>query len=135
MIKNTTVGVPETSNTVFYGSESRGYGIHVYESIVAYATENKVDLETAGTVFGLTDAQKDLVKLMQARDLYKNGLIKQGNILLNGVENTPDKSEQVKTVLNEVRNKKEFYQYREVEKPKVLAFLKPGKRPRKNIEK
>lgn len=135
MIKNTTVGVPETSNTVFYGSEARDYGIHVYESIVAYATENKVDLETAGTVFGLTDAQKDLVKLMQARDLYKNGLIKQGNILLNGVENTPDKSEQVKTVLNEVRNKKEFYQYREVEKPKVLAFLKPGKRPRKNIEK
>lgn len=135
MIKNTTVGVPETSNTVFYGSESRDYGIHVYESIVAYATENKVDLETAGTVFGLTDAQKDLVKLMQARDLYKNGLIKQGNVLLNGVENTPDKSEQVKTVLNEVRNKKEFYQYREVEKPKVLAFLKPGKRPRKNIEK
>ena len=135
MIRNTTIGVPETSNTVFYRSESRDYGIRVYDSVVAYAVENKVDLETAGTVFGLTDSQKDLVKLMQARDLYKNGLIKNGDILLNGVEKTPDKSEQVQTVLNEIRNKKEFYQYREVEKPKVLAFVKPGKRLRKPIEK
>ena len=131
MTKNATIYAAETPSEVFYRSESRNYGVNKYNSVVNYAVDHSLDLETAGDVFGLTDEQKDFVKLMQARDLYKNGLIKQGNVLLNRVTETPDKSEEVMIALEEIRNKKEFYQYRELDKPKVLAFVKPGRRAKK----
>lgn len=131
MVKNATVYAYETQNEVFYRSESRNYGVTNYNSVIKYAADYNVDLETAGDVFGLTDEEKDFVKLMQARDLYKNGLIKQGNALLNRVTETPNKSEEVVNALEEIRHKKEFYQYREVNKPKVLAYIKPGRRAKK----
>ena len=128
MYKITTLGKTEINDKSFYGSETRNYGIRGYEEIIGYAAKFNVDIETAGDVFGLSDEQKDLVKLMQARDLYKNGLIKQGNVLLNRVEETRGKTEEVNEALREIRSKKNLYQYRELEKPKILAFVKPGRR-------
>lgn len=131
MIRNATIYAEETPNETFYRSESKNYGVTKYNSVVKYAIDHNLDLETAGDVFGLTDEQKDFVKLMQARDLYKNGLIKQGDAHLNRVTETRDKSEEVMIALEEIRHKKDFYQYRETSKPKILAFIKPGRRAKK----
>jgi hypothetical protein len=127
-MNKTKMGALETPNSVFYKSESKNYGVIGYEEVVQYAIECNITLEEAGNIYGLTDEQKDFVKLMQARDLYKNGLIKEGNIHLNKVEETPNKSKEVNMALDDIRKRKTFYQYREVEKPKILAFVKPGRR-------
>lgn len=128
MYRITTLGRTEVSNQTFYKSEARNYGVSSYEKIVSYAAEHDIDLEKAGDVFGLSNDEKDYVKLMMARDLYKNGMIDQGNILLNRVAETPGKSEDVNFAMNEIRSKKVFYQHREIEKPKIKALVKPGRR-------
>ncbi len=128
MYRITTLGRTEVSNQTFYKSEARNYGVGSYEKVVSYAAEHNIDLEEAGDVFGLSNDEKDYVKLMMARDLYKNGMIDQGNILLNRVAETPGKSEDVNFAMNEIRSKKVFYQHREMEKPKIKALVKPGRR-------
>ena len=121
------------SSDAFYVGESKTYGLEKVDLIVAYALENGIDLVTASREFGMTDEKIDLLKLVYARELYKDGLIKQGNVYLNSVEESPKKTELVNEVLSEVRRRRQFYQHRPVEKPEVKVLVRPGKRHR--IEK
>ena len=59
---------------------------------------------------------------------YKQGDIEKGNYYLNAVENSPNKSKKIIKFCEEVRKNKNFYQYREDNKPKKLTFIRTGKR-------
>ena len=111
----------------FAHSESYNYGINNIDAIKDYAAINNVSIEEAGRILGLSTEQRDLLKLICARDLYKQGMIEEGNKFLNVVDGTKNKSPLVRYFLNEVREKKRFYQYRG-DKPKTLVKLNPGKR-------
>ena len=118
---------------VFNGRElimkdNETYGIVNIKQIREFAAKNGITMEEAGNHFGLNNEQKDLLKLIVAREYYRDGNFKQGDMFLNNVEETKAKSNKVREVLKEVRNRKRFYQYRDEEKEKVLTYTKPGKR-------
>lgn len=128
--KFTNVKSNSVRNEEFYKSEAKTYGLNSIQEIIGYASRYNIDLVSACREFGYTDEQIDLLKLVYARELYKDGLIKQGNVILNNVESSPNKTEFVNDTLDEIRKRKEFYQYRPVEKPNVLQLVRPGRRNR-----
>lgn len=111
----------------FAHNESYNYGINNIDAIKDYAAINGISIEEAGSILGLSTEQRDLLKLVIARDLYKQGMLEEGNRFLNAVDGTKNKTPLVRYFMNEVREKKKFYQYRG-DKPKTLVKLNPGKR-------
>ena len=119
----------------FVNNETYNYNIPDVEGIFSYARDNHMDIEQVGEKLDLTLEERDLLKLICAREYFKDGDFKEGNKFLNAVDATKHKSPLVKYVLNETREKKRFYQYRQTKKEtkdnkeiKTLVLLKPGKR-------
>ena len=105
-----------------------GLSVPNFDEIISYVQDNKVDLETAGKELGLTNEQIDFIKLIYAREFYKQGDIERGNYYLNSVEKTSGKTSDVTRLLLETRTNKLFFQYRDNNKPKKLALVKTGTR-------
>ncbi len=132
-----SVGTPRVNNynkdkNLFYHrefskDEEYDFGIKDLAAMRDYAAINNMSIEEVGVKLGLSCEERDLVKLICARDLYKQGMIDEGNVFLNAVDGTKKKTPLVMAFMNEVREKKNFYQYRG-EKPRTLTYLKPGKR-------
>lgn len=112
----------------FIMNESYNYGINNIDDIKEYAAKNRVSLEEACNHFGLSNEKKDMLKLIIARDFFKEGNFEQGNIYLNNVAETRGKTEAVIDFMDEIREKKGFYQFRNDNKKKTLTYIKPGKR-------
>ena len=108
-------------------NEEYDFGIKNIDVIRDYAAINDMSIEEVGAKLGLPNETRDLIKLICARDLYKQGMIEEGNKFLNEVDGTKNKTPLVYTFLKQVRERKRFYQYRG-EKPKTLIYLRPGKR-------
>lgn len=128
MVERKKVIVRNYNDEVFYRKESEDYGLKNYGNIILYALRRKMDLDSACEEFHLTREESDLVKLMYARDLYKNGLIKFGNVYFNSVEKLSHKSPVVTEFMSEIQRKKRFYQHRPLEKPRVLGLVKVNKK-------
>ena len=103
-----------------------GLNVPNFDKIIEYVREKKIDLETAGRELGLSNEQVDFIKLIYARELYKQGDIEKGNYYLNSVEKTSGKTSDVTRLLLEARTNKLFFQYRDNNKPKKLALIKTG---------
>mgnify|MGYP003571428634 CR=1 FL=1 len=100
------------------------------DEIVGYITSCDSDIESAGMEFNLSKEERDYIKLVFAIEFYKQGDIEKGNYYLNAVENSPNKSKKIVKFCEEVRNNKNFYQYRDDVEPKKLNFIRTGKRNR-----
>lgn len=98
------------------------------DEIMGYISMYNSDIETAGMEFDLSSEERDYIKLVLAEEFYKQGDIEKGNYYLNAVENSPNKSKKIIKFCEEVRKNKNFYQYREDNKPKKLTFIRAGKR-------
>ena len=98
------------------------------DEIIDFIQVNHLDIETAGKMLGLTDEQIDFIKLIYAREFYKQGDIDKGNFYLRSVEETSGKTSDVTRLCLEARTNKKFFQYRDNNNPKTLALVKPGKR-------
>ena len=125
---------------IFYGKEFRmnerdNYGIKGVDKIKEYAAKHHMTMEEAFTGFNLTNEEKDMVKLIMAREYYEEGNFKDGNMYLNSVAETPGKTERVMKAMEDIRSKREFYQYRDevIDNAPVYSIrysyhIKPGKR-------
>lgn len=100
------------------------------DKIIEYIEANHLDLETAGKQLNLTEEQIDFVKLIYAREFYKQGDMEKGNYYLRSVEKTSGKTSEVTRLCLETRTNKKFFQYRDNNQPKMLSLVKPGKRNR-----
>ncbi len=98
------------------------------DEIIDYIQSNHLDIETAGKKLNLTNEQIDFVKLIYAREFYKQGDIDKGNAYLKSVEETRGKTSEVTRLCLETRTNKKFFQYRDNNVPKKLSLVKPGKR-------
>ncbi len=119
-------------NQMNYDSERQ---IHIdkltisnFDEIIAYMNNNKMDIESAGKELGLTNEQIDLIKLIFAREFYKQGDLEKGNYYLNSVEKTSGKTSDVTRLCLEARTNKKFFQYRDNNEPKKLSLIRTGKR-------
>lgn len=110
--------------------ESYKSNFNKFDEIVDYVSACDSDIESVGMEFSLSNDERDFVKLNLAIEFYKQGDIEKGNYYLNAVENSPNKSKKIIKFCEEVRNNKNFYQYREDNQPKKLTFIRTGKRKR-----
>lgn len=99
-----------------------------FDEIIMYIQNNQMDIETAGKELGLSNEQIDIIKLIFAREFYKQGDIEKGNYYLNTVEKTRGKTSDVTRLCLEARTNKLFFQYRDNNEPKKLSLIKAGKR-------
>ena len=89
---------------------------------------NKAIKSTAGKEFNLTDEQIDFIKLIYAREFYKQGEIEKGDYYLKSVEESSGKTSDVTRLCLEARTNKRFFQYRDNNVPKYLSLVKTSKR-------
>ena len=76
----------------------------------------------------LTDEQVDFIKLIYAREFYKQGDIEKGDYYLKSVEESSGKTSDVTRLCLEARTNKRFFQYRDNNVPKYLSLVKTSKR-------
>ena len=112
----------------FRNDNVKFYGIKNFEELNTYICESGLDVESACRSLNMSEEDIDVVKLIYAREFYKQGDIEKGNYYLNTVEISPNKSKKIIKYCEEVRKNKNFYQYREDNKPKKLTFIRAGKR-------
>ena len=98
------------------------------DKIIKAIEVNFYDLETAGKEFNLTDEQIDFIKLIYAREFYKQGEIEKGDYYLKSVEESSGKTSDVTRLCLEARTNKRFFQYRDNNVPKYLSLVKTSKR-------
>ena len=98
------------------------------DRIIKAIEVNFYDLETAGKEFNLTDEQIDFIKLIYAREFYKQGEIEKGDYYLKSVEESSGKTSDVTRLCLEARTNKRFFQYRDNNVPKYLSLVKTSKR-------
>ena len=98
------------------------------DKIIKAIEVNFYDLATAGKKFNLTDEQIDFIKLIYAREFYKQGEIEKGDYYLKSVEESSGKTSDVTRLCLEARTNKRFFQYRDNNVPKYLSLVKTSKR-------
>ena len=98
------------------------------DRIIKAIEVNFYDLATAGKKFNLTDEQIDFIKLIYAREFYKQGEIEKGDYYLKSVEESSGKTSDVTRLCLEARTNKRFFQYRDNNVPKYLSLVKTSKR-------
>lgn len=95
-----------------YDSEVINFDIEKLESIANHMKENNMTIEEGIEKFELAPQQVLIIKLIYARYYYMEGMIISGDRLLQEVEKTKQKIHPVITMLNEIRENKQFYQNR-----------------------
>ena len=105
------------------GKDNELEGFPNFDDIINYIEQNKLDLETAGKELNLSNEQVDLIKLIFAREFYKQGDMEKGNYYLNSVEKTRGKTSEVTRLCLEARTNKKFFQYRDNNNPKKLSVI------------
>lgn len=97
-----------------------------FEKLNEYIINSGLDVTTACTQLGIPQDAIDKLNLLYAQEYYKQKQFKQGDVFLQAVEKRRDKTKEVMTICNEVRNRKRFYQNRNTDTPKQLSLsLKP----------
>ena len=104
------------------------YGLGDLSKFKEYALKNNLTMEAAADKLGLTNNEKDVLKLVIAREYYKEGNIKAGDNYLNSVESTKGKDKNTVKLVSDLRSMKRFLRYRECDKEKNLVYVAPGKR-------
>lgn len=97
------------------------YGIKKIEEI-AHLVSSGISLDTVCDTFKLTDEEKNIVYLIFAREFYSKEIYILGDKYIKLVEKTKDKTEFVKTLLEEVKKNKKFYKNKVEEEHKKLLL-------------
>ncbi|MBQ2873463.1 MAG: hypothetical protein IJE89_05640 [Bacilli bacterium] len=105
-------GVKQKIDTLLtkYDDEVINFNIQKLEEIASYMKENNMTFEEGIEKFELVPMQVLIIKLIYAKYYYMEGMTLSADKLLQEVEKTKNKSQPVVTLLNEVREKKIFYQ-------------------------
>ena len=105
-----------------YYDVSQFYGIDNFDEINTFIMSSGLDVESACIQLGMSSEQIDIVKLIYAREFYLGGLFQHGDIFLNSVEKSKNKTKYVIKLLNDIRKNRRFYQNREGREPKKLSL-------------
>ncbi len=94
------------------------------EKIASSMIETGMDLEKVAQEFQLTEEQKDLTKLIYAREYYIQGNFLEGDKYLASVEKNKEKTKKVRMILNEIKKNRKFYQNRQLEESRLVLIKK-----------
>lgn len=112
-----------------YSDVNNYYGIENFSEINAYIIESGLDVESACEQMGFTPEETDIVKLIYAREFYRQGNYDKGDLFLKSVERSKNKTKETRKIFEEVRKNKRFYQNRQGDTPTELVLsLVPKKK-------
>ncbi len=117
-----------TQNEFNPTKEQNFYGIHNFEAINQFISNSSFNVDEACEQLNLTPEQIDLIKLIYAREFFKQGKEKTGNLFFKSVEKNKEKTKEIKRVLEEIRKNKKLYQNKQYES---VLELKPTLSPKK----
>lgn len=98
------------------------YGIENFDTINSIVAETKLDVESVCKKLNMTSEQIDLVKLIYAREFYILGEYHRGDIFLNSVDKSKNKTKRVIKLCSEIRKNKSFYKNRKLDFPRQLVL-------------
>lgn len=102
------------------------YGINNFNEIKEYILLSDLDIDSACSELGLSLEQINIVKLLFARDHYKQEEYEKGDTLILSVEKSKNKNPLINQIIQELRVNKKFYKNRKETAPKGSAFtIKP----------
>ena len=104
------------------------FGFENFYEINDYIAESELDLESACEQLEMTPEEINILRLVYAREYYIMSNFKTGDLFLNTVERSKDKTPRIKKLIKEIREGRKFYQTRILPeaRPNVLV-LKPKK--------
>lgn len=105
-----------------YSDVNNFYGIENFDEINSFIASSGLDVESACQQMGMTPEQIDIIKLIYAREFYIQGNFEKGDLFLNSVEKSKNKTKITVKLFDEVRRNKRFYQNRQIEEPRQLAL-------------
>lgn len=98
------------------------YGIEDIEKI-AELVRNGMTIEEIADRFELTSEQISIVKLIFARECYITGNFELGDFYLKKVEQSKNKTNFVKKMMEDIIKNKKFYMHRDLSNHKTLSLL------------
>ena len=105
------------------------YGIDNFIEINNYIIESNLDVESACEKFGLDKEKIDIIKLIYAREYYRQADYKNGDKFLKSVERSKNKTSETKKIFEEVRKNRLFYHNRQSSNSlKLKLSLVPNKK-------
>lgn len=80
-----------------------------FNEVKQYIEETGLDVETACENLGLNRTQTDIIKLNFAREYFKHGQFKLGELFIRSVERSTDKSPVIKNLMVEINKNRKLY--------------------------
>lgn len=104
------------------------FGIENFEEINESIIASGLDVESACDMLGLSAEEKELIKLIYAREFYINGNFSTGDLFLKSVARSENKTPFIVKKYHEIERNKRFYSNRCIttERPQI-RILKPKK--------
>ena len=112
-----------------YSDINNYYGIENFDEINSYIIESGLDVESACKELNMSLEQIDIIKLIYAREFYIDKKFEKGDLFLNSVERSKNKTKFTKRLFNEIKTNRKYYQNRKVEDSRQLVLsLVPKKK-------
>ena len=110
----------------FNGDNDNYYGIKNFPEINSYIEESGLDVENACMAMRMYSEQIDIVKLIYAREYYRQGNFERGDLFLKSYEKSKFKTDYTMKIFEEIGKNKRFYQNRSNKEPVQLLQLTPS---------
>ena len=88
------------------------YGIRNFLDIHSYIIATGLDVYSVCVKLGLSQEEIDIVELIYAKEFYAQGNMNMGDLFLNFVEKSKNKTAKVIKIMEEIEKNKRFYQNR-----------------------
>ena len=99
------------------------YGITNFDEINNYILSNKTSIDIACRYFNMSEEQVSLVKLIYARDYYLQGDLKQGNLFLENVQKSKNKTLRIKSIINFLLTNRRFLKNRQLKRTEKIKKI------------
>lgn len=112
-----------------YSNIDNFYGIDNFNEINSSIMDSGLDVESACQQMNIASEKIEIIKLIYAREYYIHGNYERGDLFLNSVIKSKNKTKEITKLLEEIRRNKKFYQNRQMEddRPLLLYSLIPKK--------
>lgn len=125
--------ISESENLDYYNAFSH-YGIENFDEINEYISESKLSIEQAVQQLNLSPEEMNIVKLIYAREYYRQRNFEQGDQLLKSFEKSKNRTKTTNKLCEEIRRNKRFYQNQPTTNSKKLTLSLKTKKYEKGTQ-
>ena len=94
-------------------------------------SRGKISVEEAAREIGIDEYTINIIKLMYAKEFYKQKEHAIGDMFLNSVRSSEYKNDEINKAIDEINSKKRFYRFNNEPKMNLPIYIKPSKGKKK----